>query len=194
MKIIGVVGKIGSGKDELAQTLKRRCGIPILSPGDIARHLAEEQGIEKSRSNLHELSQRAIEHHGKDYFIKQIIEEIESQDWQAVSITGIRQPLDHDLLRDNFGEDFILIRVEVNDPILRFKRLLQRNRPRDPQSYAEFLQQEREEESEFHLSRTLEEADLILKNNGSLEEFHRSIQKHVINPLLSNELDCNGNR
>jgi dephospho-CoA kinase len=45
MKVIGVVGLNGSGKDELVDYLHQRCGIPVLSAGDIARDIAAEEGV-----------------------------------------------------------------------------------------------------------------------------------------------------
>lgn len=190
MKIIGVIGRIGSGKDELAKELKRRCGIPLLSTGDIARELAEEQGIDKSRANLHEISRQAIDEHGKGFFIKQLIRKIEAEDWQAASITGIRLPHDPDMLREHFGEDFLLIHVQVSDPNVRFERVKRRADPRDPQTYAEFLQQEQEEEQRFHLSETLKKANMTLHNDGSLEDFHREIQTKLVEDRLADELNC----
>lgn len=190
MIVIGVVGKIGSGKDELVQMLERRCGVPILSTGDIARELAEEQGIEKSRANLHEISEQAIEEHGKGFFIRQLIQKIENNDWQAASITGIRLPQDPDLLREHFGEDFLLVHVQVSNPHVRFERLKRRDDPRDPQTYADFLWQGQEEEGMFHVSEALAKADLTLSNDGSLGEFQQSIQAQLIEGRLAEELDC----
>ncbi len=190
MKVIGVAGRIGSGKDELVKTLERRCGIPTFSTGDIARKLAEERGMEISRANLHEISQQVIEEHEKGFFIRQLIRKIEAQKLQAASITGIRLPDDPDLLREHFGKDFSLVGVRVSDPHMRFERIKQRNDMRDPQSFGEFFRQDQEEEQLFHLSETLKKADLTLYNDGSLEEFHQAIQTRLIEEQLEKEGNC----
>ena len=40
MRIIGVVGKNGSGKDEVLKYLRIRYSVPFLSTGDIVREMA----------------------------------------------------------------------------------------------------------------------------------------------------------
>jgi len=190
MIVIGVVGRIGSGKDELTKVLNRACEVPILSVGDIARELAYEQGLEANRENLHRISRQAFEEHGRDYFIEQVIERIEAEGWESVSITGIRTPRDVKLLRERFGRNFLLVHVEVSDETLRYERLKKRDRPRDPETFYEFRIQEQEEELLFNLSETLEMADLTLNNDGSLEDFHQLVVKELIEGRLADELDC----
>jgi len=46
MKVIGAVGDIGSGKDEVLKYLRDRYGVPYLSTGDIVRRMAQEDGVE----------------------------------------------------------------------------------------------------------------------------------------------------
>ena len=47
--IVGVIGRNGAGKDELSKRLHARCGLPMLSAGDIARRIAKERGVEPTR-------------------------------------------------------------------------------------------------------------------------------------------------
>jgi dephospho-CoA kinase len=194
MIVIGVVGRIGSGKDELTKVLNRACEVPIFSVGDIARELAYEQGLEANRENLHRISRQAFEDHGRDYFIEQVIERIEAEGWESISITGIRTPRDAGLLRERFGSSFLLVHVEISDETLRYERLKKRDRPRDPETFSEFRIQEQEEELLFNLSEILEMADLTLNNDGSLEDFHQLVQKELMEDRLADELDCVPNK
>ena len=42
-RIIGVVGKIGSGKDEVLKYINARYGVPYISTGDLVRDLAKKK-------------------------------------------------------------------------------------------------------------------------------------------------------
>jgi dephospho-CoA kinase len=190
MKVIGVVGLNGSGKDELVDYLHQRYGVPVLSAGDIARDIAAEEGVYPTRANLHDISQRYIAQYGKDYFMKRLIERIEKKRWKAVGITGIRTPTDVRTLQEHFGEDFFLVHVEVSDPRIRYERIKQRGEARDPRTYEEFLQQDKTEEAIFHISEAIQYADITISNNGSLEAFHRKIKESVVQEILSDEIVC----
>jgi len=190
MKVIGVVGLNGSGKDELVDYLHQRYGVPVLSAGDIARDIAAEEGVYPTRANLHDISQRYIAQYGKDYFMKRLIERIEKKRWKAVGITGIRTPTDVRTLQEHFGEDFFLVHVEVSDPRIRYERTKQRGEARDPRTYEEFLQQDKTEEEIFQISEAIQYADITINNNGSLEAFHRKIKESVVQEILSDEVVC----
>ena len=56
-RVIGVVGKIGSGKDEVLKYLKAKYGIPYLSTGDLVRDLAAKDGVKPTRENLEIISE-----------------------------------------------------------------------------------------------------------------------------------------
>jgi dephospho-CoA kinase len=190
MNVIGVVGRNASGKDELLDYLHERCSLPVLSVGDIARELAEEEGVEPTRENLHEISERYLERHGSRYFVERLIERIEEEPWDSVGITGIRTPVDVEALRQRFGNDFLLVYAKVGDPALRFERTQARDSARDPDLYREFLEQDKEEEQLFRISEAIEKADLTIRNDASLEAFHERIDETIIDGVLAAELDC----
>jgi dephospho-CoA kinase len=190
MIVIGAMGLNGSGKDTLIDHLCRRCDVHKLSVGDIARQIAEEQQIEPTRENLHHIWQQAMDEHGKDYFMRRVIEIIEQNRWQATGVSGIRTPEDVDITRHHFGDDLLLVHVRVNDARLRYQRLLERDRPRDPDTFEVFTQQEREEEEQFHVREALRQADLVINNYRSLEDFYQAIDYLLIEGLVSEEVEC----
>ena len=190
MIVIGAMGLNGSGKDTLIDRLCRRCDVHKLSVGDIARQIAEEQQIEPTRENLHHIWQQAMAEHGKDYFMRRVIEIIEQNRWQATGVSGIRTPEDVDITRHHFGDDLLLVHVRVNDARLRYQRLLERDRPRDPDTFEVFTQQEREEEEQFHVREALRQADLVINNYRSLEDFYQAIDYLLIEGLVSEEVEC----
>lgn len=154
------------------------------------RGLAHERSIKPTRANLHQLSRQVMREHGKNYLMQRLIDRIEAHDWQAVSISGVRTPVDVETLREHFGKDLLVVHVAVGDPHERYRRMQDRDAPRDPESYAAFLRQEREEEELFSLSDTIHRADVTIENNGTLEMFHRQIEAVLIRPVLAEEVAC----
>jgi dephospho-CoA kinase len=184
MIVIGTVGLNGSGKDTLIQYLHQRCGIPMLSMGDLVREIAARRGIPPTRPNLHMLSQQAIEQHGADFFAKKLIARIEEAPWEVVGITGIRTPADVSAFSSHFGDDFILVHVRVSNPRTRFERVQRRDEARDPQSYERFLRQDREEREMFDIEGAAEKADIAIDNEGSLHDFYSEIEAQVFEQVL----------
>lgn len=194
MQVIGVVGLNASGKDALLEYLHQRCGLPVVSSGDLARDLAIEQGLAPTRDNLHHISNRYISRYGTDYFMRQIVDIIKQEGWTAAGITGIRTPDDVRTLKQLLGEDFTLVYVHVSDPHLRYERARQRGAVRDPNTFEEFAAKDREEEELFHIRETIRYADLMIDNSGSLEEFHQEIEEKIVRGRLGAKLGCENKR
>ncbi len=183
--VIGVVGRTGAGKDEVAEYLHRRCDGRHVTVGDIVREMADKRGVEKSRENLHAITEQVYEREGEDYFIEEIIERIEAAYARLATVAGIRSPRDVSVLREHFGDRFDLVAVRVDDPHLRFERVRSRDDPRDPETFKAFRQQDQEEEKLFNISTTIKQADLTLRNDSSLEDLHQLIENEIIADLLA---------
>jgi dephospho-CoA kinase len=83
------------------------------------------------------------------------------------------------------GKDaFALVRVEVKDPRVRFQRGVERDQPRDVDSYAECLENDKSETEWFDLDHTLDMADVVIANDGALEKFHQQFEDKIVAPLL----------
>ena len=184
MKVIGVVGEIGSGKDEVLKYLRDRYDMPYLSTGDIVRKMAGEQGVEGTRENLEAISRRCFQDMGKGCFVRMAGEEIIRQGWKVAGISGVRTPDDVELLRKTFGEDFILVRVNIADPLVRYDRVRKRNEERDPLTYEAFQAQDREEEETFNISKAVAMADCAVDNSGPLTDLHAEIEAMVASGCL----------
>jgi dephospho-CoA kinase len=184
MKVIGVVGEIGSGKDELLKYLRARYGVPYISTGDIVRRLAEEKGVEGTRENLEAISRRCFQDIGKGCFVRMAGDEIVKQGWKVAGISGVRTPDDVELLRKTFGKDFTLVRVDIEDPLVRFERVRNRHEERDPLTFEAFQLQDRKEEETFNISRAVAMADCAVDNSGPLSSLHAEIEALVVSGCL----------
>jgi len=180
MRVIGVIGKNGSGKDEVLKYLKAMHNVPFLSTGDMVREIAAREGRSSDRTTLQEISDSYFREHGQGCFVKMAAEKIRERKWPVAGISGVRSPHDVGLLREMLGRSFVLIDVFVTDPRIRFERMRRRGAERDTESYERFLEQDRGEEQVFHVGEAAGLADYALSNDGALEDLHRGIEDLII--------------
>ena len=184
MKVIGVIGKNGSGKDEVLRCFRDKYGVPFLSTGDIVREIAAAEGLKPTRENLQAISERYFKERGKGCFVRMVIDKIRENDWKIAGISGVRSPQDVDILRKELGNRFVLIYVYVTDPHVRFKRMLKRGEGRDAKAYDQFLQQDKAEEKFFNIEKAAAKADYSLSNDGSLGDLRNAIDNLVSDDKL----------
>jgi dephospho-CoA kinase len=179
MKVIGAVGENGSGKDEVLKYLKARYGVPFFSTGDMVREVAAQECVEPTRDNLRAISERYFREKGEGCFVRLLAERIRRDGEVRVGISGIRSLVDVQILREVFGEAFILIHVSVSDPRRRYERMVKRAEERDPQQYEQFLIQDKAEEALFHITEAGEQADYTISNDKTLADLHKAIDRLV---------------
>src|SRR3989344_4028184 len=171
MKIIALVGDIGSGKGAAADYLEQKHGFHKHTVSDYIRSEARERKIKPTRKNLEKLSAQLRQRFGPQYFIKKVISRIEKDKDQKVVIDGIRLASDIHFLKKHFSKNIVFVFITASSKI-RFWRMRSRARPGDPKTWHAFLNLEEREEHEFHLSRVFRRTDVTIKNEGNLKELH----------------------
>ncbi len=184
MKVIGVIGKNGSGKDEVLWCFRDKYGVPFLSTGDIVRGIAANAGKEPTRPNLQAISDRYFKERGEGCFVRMVVDKIRENGWKIAGISGVRSPKDVAILRKELGRNFVLIYVYVTDPHVRFERMLKRGEGRDAKAYDQFLQQDKAEEKLFGIEKAAAKADYSLSNDGSLGDLRNAIDNLVSDDRL----------
>jgi len=176
--IIAAVGKNASGKDYFLEYISKEFGVPLLSMGDVARDLAEKEGLEKTRENLHYISEKYMTKYGKDFFPKQLIQMIKDMNAENVLVSGIRPPSDVEKFKEAFGDQFFLVAIVVESDRVRYERTVSRGSARDNVTYEQFLALDKHEEELFHTSETIAMADYtFLRGEMSDEEYHQKIRE-----------------
>ena len=179
--IIAAVGKNASGKDYFLEFISKEFGIPLLSIGDVVRELAEAEGLEKTRENLHKMSAKYMKLYGQDFSPKKLIEKIKSLGTENVLVSGIRPPSDVKKFKEAFGDDFFLVAIIVESDRLRYERTRARGSARDNVTYEQFLELDKHEEEMFNTSKTIEMADYkFIRGDYSDEKYHELIKKFYI--------------
>ncbi len=179
MRVIGVIGRNGSGKDEVLKYLRDRYQVPFLSTGDVVREIAAREGRTPDRATLQEISDSYFQKHGQGCFVRMLSEKIREKGWPVAGISGVRSPHDIRTLRETLGPSFVLVEVSVTDPRVRFERMRRRGEERDTDSYQRFLDQDTSEEQLFRLDEAARMADFSLTNNGNLRDLHQAVEDLV---------------
>lgn len=183
--IIAAVGKNASGKDYFLEFISKEFGVPLLSVGDVVRELAEVEGLEKTRENLHRVSQKYMGMYGQDFFPKRLIEKIKSMGCENVLVSGIRPPSDVENFKEAFGDEFYLVAIVVESDRTRYERTRARGSARDNVTFEQFLALDEQEEKIFNTSKTMSMADYsFIRGDFSDEVYHQMIREFYTERFL----------
>jgi len=181
--IIGLTGKNGSGKTVVCEYLKSRSFV-YRSLSDEIRKEIQKSGREIDREILIETGNRLRKEFGPAVLAERILADLD--DDQNYVIDSIRNTSEVGVLRKR--SDFTLLGLEA-DPEIRFQRSRQRGRENAAQTFELFLEEESPEldstdPNRQQLNATLNMADQMVSNNGTLEELHRRLDQ-LLPPLMS---------
>ena len=144
--IIGLTGKNGSGKGEVARFLKGR-GFEYHSLSDVIREELERKSKSITRDKLVETGNQLRQKFGPDILAKGIVERPQAD--KNYVIDSIRHPSEVKAFKPKSG--FVLLNV-IAPPKVRFERLKKRGRENDPKTFSEFKKLELKESKSAGLS------------------------------------------
>ena len=171
MKVIGVVGLPASGKGEFSK-IAAEAGIPVIVMGDMIRAAVKKAGLEPTDANFGATANRLRAENGMDAIAALCIPEINNQTAPLILVDGIRGDAEVRLFRKHFLS-FTLISIDSSFE-KRLERIQTRGRSDDfvqPKS----LHTRDEREMNWGLMNALAQADIRIKNEGSLEEFSTAV-------------------
>jgi dCMP deaminase len=181
--IIGLTGKNGSGKTAVSEYLKSR-GFEYYSLSDEIREEIQRRGLEISREVLIDVGNELREKFGPGVLAERVLRNLGTDNNYVID--SIRNPSEVEVLRRR--SDFTMLSVEA-DQAIRFERSRKRGRENAAQTLDQFIrEEERELDSDNpanqQLHATRGKADLVITNDGSLEELHRKLDQ-MLPPLMS---------
>lgn len=172
-RLIGLTGPNGAGKGEAAEFLKAK-GYDGFSLSDVIRDKLREEGKTTSRDNMIEKGNALRRQFGPDILARLIMGKIRGK---AV-IDSIRNVSEVEYLRGRGG--FVLIAVDAPAET-RFERARARGRDESVQTLDQFVRKEAAEKGEDagaqQLDKVMAMADIILTNDGSLEDLRRKLEE-----------------
>lgn len=183
MKIIGLSGTNGSGKDSVGMMLAERHNYLFVSGSDLLREEARKRGLPVEREVLRTISAEWRRKDGLGAIIdvaKRIYEQ--QQDSYAGLVTAsIRNPGEADRIHELGGR---VVWVDA-DPKVRYDRIFSRKRTaEDNKTFEDFLAEEKVEmehsgdEATLNMAGVKDRCDIFLENNGNdLEAFKDEAEK-----------------
>ncbi len=173
--VIGLTGPNAAGKGEAARYLAS-LGFAGHSLSDIIREEAAARGLPPERENLIRLGNELRRTGGPGILAERTLPRLTGRD----VVDSIRNPAEVEALRRH--PDFVLVAIEA--PLAtRYERARGRGRPGDGASLDEFAEREERERSRdpLHqqLHRTIEMADAIVENSGTIEDLQRAIDRFL---------------
>ncbi len=173
--IIGITGRIASGKTDVAEFLKER-GFKYVTISQVVREEVSSRGIEITRKTLQDIGNEIRKKEGAEGWIKRLLKRINIEEDNIID--GIRNPGEIEELRKI--PNFILISVNAPKEE-RFKRVISRDKPSDPKTWEGFLGIDKRDFGEEdplgqQVGKCMELADFHLMNDSTLEDFHKKIE------------------
>ena len=173
--IIALAGEMGCGKGAIAEYLIARHAAKKLRFSDVFRNILDRIHLEQSRENMAALSLALRNTFGSDILSDILAKDVENLDSPIIILDGVRRMSDLDRLRTMDGFRFVYIEA---DPMTRYHRVVARgeNTPDSTMTYEGFLK-ESSLETETSIRALKDIADVVLENNGTLEELEAQCEK-----------------
>lgn len=177
--IIGLTGRIASGKGEVAEFLKKK-GFEYCTISQKIRDTISvinfPRNIPLKREALQDFGNLIRKYEGNGAWIKRIIADVDFG--QNYIIDGIRNPGEVEELKKT--GNFFLISIDAPREI-RYQRVLSRNKESDPKEWNEFAKIDARDFGEENpegqqVGKCMAMADFHLTNDSTLEKFLKKIE------------------
>ncbi len=190
MRLIGLSGTNGAGKDTVGQLLAEQHNFLFISMTDMLREEALNRKLDTSREVLRTISAEWRRESGLGVLVDKSVAYYEKlggdSKYAGLVVASLRNPGENDRIHALGGE---VIWIDA-DPHVRFERLKGRMRADDPVSFEEFVASEQAEMQRSGDAATLsmaevkEKSDKVFFNDGDDPEL---LKRRVETELLSKE-------
>ncbi|MFA6919374.1 MAG: hypothetical protein WC244_04705 [Patescibacteria group bacterium] len=173
--ILGLVGEIASGKDTMADYLKKKYNSDTVSFSTPIRQILDILYLPQTRENMVNIGASMREKFGVTIFGKVIAEHCKASPSPLISLPNVR--IEYDIVYLKEMSNFHLINIDVSEKI-RYERLIKRTQnPGDREKTWEQFLKEGELATEITIREVAKMAEYQLDNNGSFEDFYKQIDE-----------------
>ncbi|HZP55520.1 MAG TPA: AAA family ATPase [Candidatus Saccharimonadales bacterium] len=187
MKIIGISGTNGSGKDTLSEILAEYGWLFISASRDLIIPELERLGLPLERKHMAELTAEWNRKAGRGAVVDKAVECYKEQSktskFKGLVISSIRHPWEADRIHELGGK---IVWVDA-DPKIRYQRIYSRGHgTKDQKTFKEFLAEEEKEmrhsgdKATLNISGVKDKADIFLENNGDDVEVFKKTAKTAL--------------
>ncbi len=184
MKIVGLSGTNGAGKDIAGDILKKDFGFGFVNVSDFLRQEAGKRKLEPTRENLRMISAQWRREFGVGVLVDMAVDFMKNsgQKLTGIVISPMRNSGEAQRLKEIGGT---LVWVDAQ-PRLRHERIMSRSRDAESvMSYEKFIANENAEmsnagdEAGLDMAEVKAMADVTIMNDGSLDELKRNLIKKL---------------
>lgn len=188
LKIIGLAGTNGSGKDTVGHILADEHGYLFISVTDLLRDEARRRGQPVKREVLRSISAQWRQESGLGVLVDRAVaqyREAENQ-YTGVVMASLRNPGETDRIHELAG---VMVWVDA-DPHIRYERIQANAAARgradeDQKTFEQFLAEEAAEmnkpegsdDTKLNMSEVKKRCDIFLNNDSDLMAFRQEIKK-----------------
>ncbi len=186
MKLIGLSGTNGAGKDSVGHLLAKRYGFLFVSVTDMLRDECRTRNLPVTRENLRAISSEWRREGGLGVLVDKAIEVFnrEPGKYQGLILASLRNPGEPDRVHE-LGGSVVWVDADVQ---VRYARVTAGGRGRGEEDTKTFEQFLAEQEAEMHgipgdptslkMSAVKEKSDIFIQNDSdSMEAFEVEITK-----------------
>ncbi|TLZ47003.1 MAG: flagellar hook-basal body complex protein FliE [Methanobacteriota archaeon] len=167
MRVVCLTGMPGCGKEE-ALAVAQSLGFSIIRMGDVVREEANRRGLPITDAAVGGMANAERQTHGLGVWAERTLPRIRGD---RVFVDGLRGRAELEVFRKAFGDDLVVVAVHAS-PKTRYDRMLRRQR-RDDAASPEAFHARDVRELGWGLGDAIAMADIMLVNEGTLEEFRR---------------------
>ncbi len=175
--IIGVVGKMASGKGTIASYLKENYKAADFRFSTILRSLLDRLHKPHTREYLQDISTALRGVFGEDLLAEVMASDVMASQSPVVVVEGIRRPADIAHLQQVPG--FMLIAVDAPEEV-RYSRYVERaENPGDAEMTIERWRERSQAETELLIPEVMKSAEVIWDNGGSKDDLYVQIDRFM---------------
>jgi dephospho-CoA kinase len=172
--IIGLAGKIASGKETVGKYLIEKSGAKKIRFSDPLRQILDMLDLPDSRQNMQTLSTIVRQNFDENILAKAMMKLVSRLDSNIIIIDGVRRETDIENFRQL--KNFFLIYIDASGE-KRYERCVKRNEnPGDSEMTREEFNKKDDAEAEEQIESLKKEANFVVDNNGSFEDLYRQIE------------------
>lgn len=173
--IFGLAGEPGAGKDTVKEYLADRYGAQSLGFSLVLKDILNRLSLELCRVNYATLAEALRTSFGENILATVLADDAARMSAQIVVIDGIRKLGELDELRKLSNFRFIFVETDLR---VRYERIKNRGTKTDDQAktFEEFVR-DHEHAADREVRNLKEKADLIIENNGTLQDLCRRVDE-----------------